>query len=130
MLAVNRGLVILYLGDILDKIESAIPRSTRKTTLWSVNTWREWVQHCRSNGSSVPPELDEITNDELNNWLACFVVEARNKDGELYKGGTLYSLCSGIQRYVREKRQAVKGSTLTYMAVPASAISEVLLTAS
>ena len=28
-------------SDILAKINSAIPRSTRKTTLWSVNTWRE-----------------------------------------------------------------------------------------
>ena len=116
--------------NILDKIESAISRSTRKTTLWSVNTWREWVQHRWSNGSSVPPELDEITNDELNNLLACFVVEARNKDGELYKGGTLYSLCSAIQRYVRESDKQLKESTLTYMAVPASAISEVLLTVS
>ena len=57
-------------------------------------------------GFELPPTCESITNTELNKWLSHFVVEARNKQGNRYPGGTLYSLCSGIQRYVREKRTA------------------------
>ena len=32
------------------------------------------------------------------------MIEVRNQQGDYYRGGTLYSLCSGIQRFVREKR--------------------------
>ena len=46
-------------------------------------------------------ELDGISNADLNKWLAQFIVEARNQQGEEYRGGTLYSLCSGIHLYER-----------------------------
>ena len=32
-------------SDILSKIEGAVPRSTRKTTLWAVNAWESWRDH-------------------------------------------------------------------------------------
>ena len=57
---------------------------------WSVNAWDEWAKHCQSTGASVPPELDRISNNQLNQWLACFVMKVRNKEGDLYKGGTLF----------------------------------------
>lgn len=92
-------------GDILAKIDGMIPKGTRKSTTWSVNTWQEWSDHRQRLGSEFPPKLDAITNKELNYWLARFVVEARNKKGEAYEGGSLYSLCAGIQRYLRAQRR-------------------------
>ena len=43
--------------------------------------------------------------------MARFVVEARNKKGEVYEGGTLYSLCCGVQRFIHTERRnaAVRG---------------------
>ena len=41
----------------------------------------------------------------LNYWLSRFVVEVRNKQGNEYQGGTLYSLCAGVQRQVRAGRR-------------------------
>ena len=90
----------------MKKIDGAIPKSTRKSTTWSVNTWEEWSDHRQSIGSDSPPKLDALTNGELNYWLDRFVVEVRNKKGECYEGGTLYSLCAGIQRYLRSKRRS------------------------
>ena len=90
--------------DLLAKIDRAVPRSTRKTTTWSIKTWKDWADHRRLTGSAAPPELTSISNDELNHFLSRFVNEVRNKDGGYYHGGTLYSLCSGIQHFVREKR--------------------------
>ena len=95
---------------ILKMIDEAIPKSTRRSTLWAVGVWEAWVTNRNASiqGSDelVPVCLDSIGNDEFNKWLACFVIEARNKNGEAYTGGTLYGLCAGIQRYVREKRNA------------------------
>ena len=91
--------------DILKNIVGSIPVSTRKTTEWSVKTWREWAENRQSKcPTEVVPELEIITNEQLNHWLSRFVIEVRNQQGDYYRGGTLYSLCSGIQRFVQEKR--------------------------
>ena len=90
--------------DILAKIVDAIPSSTRKQTTWTVKVWQDWTASRRSLQTEVPPQLDSITNEQLNYWLSQFIVEVKNKNGESYTGGTLYSLCSGVQRYIRGKR--------------------------
>jgi hypothetical protein len=41
---------------------------------------------------------------ELNHWMAWFIIEVRSQNGNAYTGSTLYSICSGLQRYIREKR--------------------------
>ena len=70
-------------------------------------TWHEWAEHRQNSGSDIPPELNGISNADLNKWLAQFSVEARNQQGEEYRGGTLYSLCSGIQWYIYERNRKV-----------------------
>ena len=39
-------------------------------------------------------------------------MELRRQDGNHYTGGSLYSLCSGLQRYVHEKRATSNGEPL------------------
>ena len=91
-------------ADILSNIHKAIPKSTRKTTDWAVKTWKDWAESRKIRDSEdYPPLLDHINNEDLCRWMSRFVFEARNQGGQ-YPGGTLYSLCSGIQRYVRDKR--------------------------
>lgn len=43
------------------------------------------------------------TNEELNKWLAKFVVEVRKKEeaGKCYPPNSLYQLCCGLQRFLR-----------------------------
>ena len=90
-------------SDILNKIDGSIPTATRKSTTWAANF----------------PALDRINNKELNYWMARFVVEARNKKGEVYEGGTctLYSLCCGIQRFIHTERRnaAVPGHFMIWI---------------
>ena len=67
--------------------------------------WESWVDHRKSlKTAEIPPNLEHITNEDLNYWLARFVMEVRNQNGQPYVGGTLYGLCAALQRYVREKR--------------------------
>jgi hypothetical protein len=80
--------------------------TTKKTTQWSKKIWEDWQDHRKAAGGDVPPGLDGIDNEAVNYWLPRFVMECRNQNGDYYTGGTLYSLCAGIQRYVREARQS------------------------
>lgn len=94
--------------EILKKIDGAIPRSTKKTTTWSVKVWNSWREsRLKSVETAAPPLLDNITNAELNHWLSRFLLECRNQQGEYYTGTTLYSLCAGVQRFIREERAKV-----------------------
>ena len=90
--------------DIVAQIESAVPKSTRKTTSWGVKIWETWIENRSRIGTDIPPYLEYITNEQLNYWLARFVMEVRNQKGEPYTGGALYGICAAIQRYIREKR--------------------------
>lgn len=54
--------------------------------------------------SSLVPQLDGIDNEQLNHWLCRFVMEVRSQSGTCYNTGTLYGICSGLQRFFREKR--------------------------
>jgi len=56
----------------------------------------------------VNPDILNITdNEELNYWLSILVVEVRKKKdpGSVYPPNTLYQLCCGLQRHMRENDQ-------------------------
>ena len=87
--------------------------TTRKTTQWAAQIWQEWRDHQSvSNEEVPPPTLDGIDNKALNHWLPRCLLEVRKQDGNHYTGGSLYSLSSGIQRYVCEKRATSNGEPL------------------
>ena len=91
--------------DLLKKITGSIPKATRKSTAWATTTWKDWATNRQTAGNEFPPKLSEITNERLNYWLSRFVVEVRNKQGLEYQGGSLYSLCAGVQRHLRSERR-------------------------
>ena len=95
-------------SDILEKINDRIPRAMKNSTAWAVKLWDCWRGSRALQGgetsTEATPSLDVISNEELNHWLARFVLEVKTKKGEKYRGATLYALCAGIQRHIREKR--------------------------
>ncbi len=100
--------------DILQNIESAITTSIRRPTVWGVRVWTTWMAYRKSINNEIPPSLETITNEELNHWLARFVMEARNKNGQPYIGGTLLWDYKDI--YVRkEQLHVVKERTFGHL---------------
>ena len=80
-------------------------KNTSKNTAWAINIWKEWSthrQHTCSSYSDWPVHLLIATPDQLDYWLSKFVVEAKNKNGESYPPNTLYGICCGLMRYVRD----------------------------
>ena len=90
--------------DILDKIDGAVPATTRRATTWAVKVWQDWVESRKNGLAEVPPQLDGITNEQFGYWISRLVMEVRNQNGLPYNGSTLYGLCAGVQRFVRDKR--------------------------
>ena len=89
--------------EIRDLKKQAIPANTQKSTSFAVNVWKEWSSHRRAvNPSDWPAHLLIMNECELNRWLSRFVLEIRRRDGKEYLPNTLYQICCGILRYVRE----------------------------
>lgn len=92
-----------------EAIQNAIPPSTRYKTKWAVEVFREW-QTARGQASNEGDGLQDISTPveyfdagSLAYWLGKFVQEVVNKDGQRYPGRTLYSLITGIKRFLAEK---------------------------
>ena len=85
-----------------------IPANTQRSTNWAVRTFETWrkQRNAQSPGSVCPDDillLDDTTT--LCHWLCVFCKEARREDGEPYAPRSITQLLSGIQRYIREKKQ-------------------------
>ena len=86
---------------------SSVPKNTRKSTNWAVNVWKDWSAHRRSASPSITEWLVHLyiaQPRELDYWLSKFVLEARKGSGEPYPPDTLYAICTGLLRYIRERR--------------------------
>jgi hypothetical protein len=85
-------------SDIENLLRSTESKNTRRNTNWSVTTFNDWrTVRMEKTGCAIPePALSQWK------WLSKFAVEIRRKDGKPYPQKTLYMLCVGILRYLRE----------------------------
>ena len=103
--------IALVTDEDLEKLkDNRIPENTKINTNWAIKTWEEWSQ--TRNLMTMPCSVEKLvktdvlklSNIELVYWLAKFVVEVRrkDKDGVCYNPSSLYQLCCGILRYLRD----------------------------
>ena len=88
--------------------ENAVPKNTAKNTTWAVSIRKQWSTHRQKSYPGVysqwPVHLYLADENTLDYWLSKFVIEARNQKGQPYPPNTLYSVCCGLQRYIKEHR--------------------------
>ena len=74
-----------------------IPEKTRRQTSWTMSLFQSW---CNARGE----QNDVVAMDPgiLQQKLCRFIMEARRQDGGPYPAQTLYSIVTGIQRFLRE----------------------------
>ena len=94
---------------LLEKVDAAVPCFTCANTKWAVSTWTSWRAERKG---EKPPELINITNQQLSECLPLFVPEARRRDGEKYPGNTLHNLRAAMQCFVRDDRLHKNGSAV------------------
>ena len=89
-------------SDIENLIRSTESKNTRRNTNWSVTTFNDWRTVRMEQTGCAIPELATFSVVDVNQWSSKFAVETRRKDGKPYSPKTLYMLCVGILRYLRE----------------------------
>jgi hypothetical protein len=81
--------------------------NTKRSTSWSLNVYSAWAQErnrrAGPEGEQVPVDIALTAPAILNYWLCYFVAEARREDGAPYPPNTLYNICCGLMRYLREE---------------------------
>ena len=69
-----------------------------KATNWAVNIWEDWSKNCESLRAQFPNKpLHLLTIEQMNSWLAKFILKVRRKDSNEYQPNTLYQIACGIQ---------------------------------
>ena len=109
----QRQVVVISDEELRKRNETRIPVNTKASTSWTVNVWTEWAIErnwkskdvCSTDKyTTVNCDLLELHDDELNYWLSKFVGEVRQKKepGRCCTPNSLYQMCCGIQRYLRD----------------------------
>ena len=100
--------------DELEKLkQTRIPVNTNINTKWAVRTWSDWakernklqkIEELEGKYTVVNPDILKLQKTELNYWFSKLVVEVRKKKcpGACYPPNTLYQLCCGLLRYLRD----------------------------
>ena len=45
-----------------------------------------------------------MTDNELQHWMTCFILEVRKQDGNVYASNTLHHIIAGVMWYLRWNR--------------------------
>ena len=85
-----------------------IPKKTQANTLWATKLWQEWACSRIKNispdetGHALDNDVVKMELADVSFWLQRFVLEVRKSNGDVYSPDSLYQLCCGIQRALRE----------------------------
>ena len=90
--------------------ESWISDASRRKWTWAIKIFEDWKkwrnETVAEDKNSTEPvstkSLEEMSDEELDFFLARFVAEVRKQDGQEYPGKTIYEMISSIQSYLRK----------------------------
>ena len=97
--------------DLKVQQEQRIPKKTRQANHWALGVWTQWVKYRNSrhetffefNGETIPEDICELSNKDLNFWMQRFIAEIRREDGTDYPPNTLTQIVAGLQRHLRNR---------------------------
>ena len=87
--------------DIQNLIDANKIQNTEISTKWAVGVFEAWRKERNQNSENIP-ELTKMKVTDLNCYLARFSVECRRVDGKEYPASSLYNICCGIQRFLKD----------------------------
>ena len=96
-------------AEVAQRKIDRVPLNTRRANKWHVTVWNDWAQWRKSkislgeDNNSIPDISNSCPNEEeLGYWLSRFVIETARRDGKPYPPDTLWNICCGIQRHLRQ----------------------------
>ena len=106
----NRNICLVTDEELEKRKDSRISENTKMSTVFAVRVWKYWaaernskVKTSVSTEKTVNANILANTDDEINKWMAKFVVEIRKKEEPRMCNppNSLYQLCCGLQRFIR-----------------------------
>ena len=100
--------------QIVKARKNGIPQKTQDQNKWVANVWCDWARYRLQVPYVEEEEMQyelledfcEMSTKAMNFWLAKFVLEVRRRDGKSYSGETLYQICCGLLRLLKEADRA------------------------
>jgi ribonucleotide reductase alpha subunit len=97
LILVGWGVLFAFINEeqkkeLMDKIDTKNPKRVTST---SVKLLRDYLL-----AKGEDADFESFDNAKLDNILASFYLEVRNKDGEMYKKTILMSYRQGLQRHL------------------------------
>ena len=88
--------------DVNKVIADTKSKNTAFNTKWALGVFEQWRAERNTDGDNVP-SLSNMSKNELNCALARFVVACRKSDKSEFPPNSLYQICCGISRFLKEK---------------------------
>ena len=88
--------------------EAFIPENTKVNTRWAVKNFEDWAAAYNERHEEKCPDGVLLSDDpaEVSLWLQKYVISTKKRSGQPYPPRTIHFLLSGLQRYMREKKEA------------------------
>ncbi|RMX59066.1 hypothetical protein pdam_00009972 [Pocillopora damicornis] len=90
-------------NDLTKLLEQSQSNATKRNTKWVVKLFQAWCQE-----RNITTPLLKMNSKELDQNLARFYVEARNKKGEEYSRSALFGFRNSIERHLNNNGVTVK----------------------
>ena len=82
----------------------------KKNKDWAERTWCNWASHHLKNmsqeklenGHELDTKLTSMSTESMNYWLGKFLLEVRTVSSKEYSSDSLYQLCWGLHRSLRD----------------------------
>ncbi|XP_052098825.1 uncharacterized protein LOC127733511 [Mytilus californianus] len=98
-MATKRRFASLEDEDRENLLENVDAKNTKRQTNTALNSFREYFTE-----KSLPLDFESYEDEQLDDVLAKFYMEMRNKNGDMYKKSTMQSYRQGLQRHLSKTR--------------------------
>ena len=74
------------------RVKNSVLVKTKQQTVWSVRLWMEWCLNqikFAENSTDAPPQLCDMSKEDMSLWLSMFVVEICCQDEKPYPVSSL-----------------------------------------
>lgn len=90
-------------GEKQHIIDNHDAKNTKRATSTAVKCFKEYLNH-----KNVSDDFEDWNESQLDENIGSFYLEARSREGELYKKSTLISYRHGLQRHLESNRTVSK----------------------
>ena len=89
--------------ELRERATESVPRNTRKTTRWALETYKKWANR-RRNVEHVRPDISSYGQDfaVLDKVLFKFYGEVHTEEGSQFTPSSLQVLRAGLQRHLSD----------------------------